>query len=243
MKTIITLLIGALLATIVITVKNKKQAISLIKTKQESNTVDEFSGTKGHFTDNRDGKSYRWIKIGNQIWMAQNLAYNTHKDGCCYYDDERVLAGYFGYLYDWNIAMNVAPKGWHLPSDSEWEQMISYLKENSYSYNEIKGDDAIAKSLCINKFWGESDVKGSVGNNDYTDVINKTGFSALAAGCKDNFDGYLGIGVYAKWWTATDGDKIGAYCRTIYFENKTIDRGEFYTNDKTMAYSVRCIKD
>jgi uncharacterized protein (TIGR02145 family) len=244
MKTKITLIVLVVLfVTAVITAKNKSQVDASNNIKLKGNIIDEFSNESGSFTDNRDGKSYKWIKIGNQIWMAQNLAFNTYEDGCWLYDNDKKLGDFFGCLYDWNTAMKVAPKGWHLPTDSEWEQMINYLKENAYSYNGIKGDDAIAKSICLPKYWAKSTEIGSVGNNDYPKNINKTGFSALPAGCKDEIDGYMGIGIYAKWWTATDGDKLGAYCRTIYFKSKIVDRGSFFTNNKTTGYSIRCVKD
>ena len=220
-----------------------------IKTSIENSVVintktdTRFSKQKGKFIDIRDNKSYRWVKIGNQIWMADNFAYNNMDNGSWVYNNDKTFSGVFGYLYDWKTAIELAPKGWHLPTDQEWEQMISYLKENTYSYDGIKGSNNIAKSMIQPLLWFESDVEGSVGNKDYSEKINTSGFSALAGGYRNNNGEYKRAGVYGYWWSATEGDEIGAYCRSIYYKGKTIERGDFYTNDKTSGYSVRYVKN
>jgi len=80
---------------------------------------------KGSFTDNRDNETYNWIRLGDQTWMAENLAYDSEIGSCAYDNDESNVAKY-GRLYNWEMAQEVCPDGWHLPSQEEWDTFLSY---------------------------------------------------------------------------------------------------------------------
>ena len=77
--------------------------------------------------DSRDGKEYKTVKIGEQVWMAENLAYKPSSGNYWAYDNDYTNVVKYGYLYDLEIAKEVCPTGWHLPSDNEWSVLIEYL--------------------------------------------------------------------------------------------------------------------
>ena len=205
----------------------------------------------GSFTDTRDGRTYDYVVIGDQTWMAENLRYDNSgsmtvalsgetstTDPYLYYPNglSENLETY-GYLYNWPAAMNgesssssnpsgvqgICPNGWHLPSDAEWTHLTDYL-----------GGTENAGAI----------LAGNVGAVDWYGMISESadfgtsGFNAIAAG------GYIGsfleFGSYAFFWTATENSSSEAYSRNINNVSTSL-----YTNseDKNYAYSVRCIKD
>jgi uncharacterized protein (TIGR02145 family) len=99
----------------------------------------------GSFKDSRDGKVYKTVKIGDQVWMAENLntdrfrngdiipeaksnedwrdAVQNMKPAWCYYNNDIANGAKYGKLYNWyavNDSRGLAPTGWHIPTDSEW---------------------------------------------------------------------------------------------------------------------------
>lgn len=114
------------------------------------------------FTDPRDGQTYRTVKIGNQVWMAENLNYRTDDSYC--YDDEPANCRKYGRLYTWKAALNACPSGWHLPSYEEFETLFAA----------VGGKGVAGKALKSTSGW--------YNNDNGTDVY---GFSALPAGVRD----------------------------------------------------------
>ena len=100
------------------------------------------------FTDPRDGKKYKSVKIGSQTWMAQNLDYHGEDGflGLCYGDQPRNKikkpenCQKYGRLYDWNEAKKACPKGWHLPDNNEWTKLMEFLASNKKDVRYVKGN-------------------------------------------------------------------------------------------------------
>lgn len=133
------------------------------------------------------------------------------------------------------------PRGWHLPTNEEWTQLEVFLKENGYSYDGIVGNGGIAKSLATDNGWTITDIQGAVGNSDFSDFRNKTGFSALPSGYRINSGNFYYLGDACHWWSATDANSISAYSRTVGYYGS-----EFFSNNpniKSTGLSVRCIRD
>lgn len=180
----------------------------------------------GTFTDPRDGKVYKTIKIGDQTWLAENFAYKT-KSGCWAYNDDTNNVATYGYLYDWKTAKSIYPIGWHLPSEDEWESLFRYLHDN----------DSISLKMKSTTGWG-ADNNGN----------NVSGFSGLPGGIRDFFSGnYSKIGENGFWWSSTEFKKnpLGAYNFSLFKEyvHYPGKRGENGATNKSFGLSVRYIKN
>ena len=183
---------------------------------------------KGTFTDTRDKKTYKTVKIGSQVWMAENLNYAAEDlYSCCYGDDDSPDSPNckkYGRLYDWNVAMKVCPSGWHLPSNKEWDILV----------NSVGADKVAGKKLKSASDWNDYEGKSGNGTDNY-------GFSALP-GHSCGPDGcYSSLGDKGYWWSFTEKDDRSAYNWIMNYNNDDVNHSD---DDKGNAYlSVRCIKD
>jgi uncharacterized protein (TIGR02145 family) len=212
-------------------------------------TRDEFDVlpgyTNGTFTDARDGKTYKTVIIGNQTWMAENLAYKATK-GCWAYDDNEANVAKYGYLYNWETAKTVCPVGWHLPSEAEFIAMIQHLGGKKEAPAKLKSatgwavrvenDSLTAKQNA----WQAKNCIVADGNGN-----NESGFSALPGGWRGGPKAYSKIGENGYWWSATQDTDYNAtqtswsltlYSRFSYLDWTCLAMWDF-------AYSVRCVKD
>lgn len=211
------------------------------------------------FTDERDGNRYHAVRIGNQIWMAENLHYagsialgaeaNSTIPYRYYPNGDASKVQTFGYLYNWPAAMNgesasntnpsgvqgICPNGWHLPSDAEWTQLTDYLSSmNEYLCSGSSVN--IAKSIASTTGWSSSTNACAVGNTPSNN--NATGFAAQSAGYYNG--SYGGFGSNTAFWSATENDSSHAYNRYLYYNNADVSKnGDYMGNGR----SVRCVKD
>ncbi len=81
------------------------------------------------------GKFYNTVKINNVIWMAENLNYLT--EDSWFYDNKPQHGEKHGRLYSWESAMKSCPKGWHLPTAEEWDNMINALGGDRDAYHKV----------------------------------------------------------------------------------------------------------
>lgn len=98
---------------------------------KEAKALVDMESRQGNIIDFRDGQVYKTIKIGGQVWMAENLNYEAADTYC--YDDRKSNCEKYGRLYTWEVSNKVCPEGWHLPSDGEWNTL-----SNEFALSEFK---------------------------------------------------------------------------------------------------------
>ena len=202
------------------------------------------------FTDGRDGRSYNARKIGDQIWMEENLAYLPLVHPPDWGTDTAKLYYVYGYqgtdpnaaraspdfsvygvLYNWKAAMSACPDGWHLPDDDEWKVLETYLGMDPINASEVRwratGD--VGVKLKASSGW-DSDGNGS----------NLSGFSALPGGSRGDGGGFDGKGIRCNFWTSSLNVNDLPWNRFLSYDNDGVSR---YGLKKSLGFSVRCIKD
>ena len=207
---------------------------------------DPFDANSGTFTDKRDGHMYKWVKIGEQIWMAENLAYVPYAcapDSQCgiwvygYYGEGSFYENYttYGCLYDWETAQTACPEGWHLPSDEEWMELERFL---GMEEDELYDMDDLFRGQ-VSEIGGKLKETGlTYWKTPNEGATNETGFSALPGGGK--YSRYLSINEVGCFWTSTKQNSNEAITR-IYSSNH--GGSGRYANKLRDGLSVRCVKN
>ena len=187
--------------------------------------------------DARDEQVYKTVKIGDQVWMAENLNYSKNRNAC-----NKEL---YGNLYSWQVAMNafedvpsggcgfgyictptypvqgICPSGWHLPSVEEWEVLFKTVGEGETSN--------VGNRLKSKKVFKGEDTHG------FSAIPNGYYYKAKVSGTSDFF-----------FWTSTEKTSRAAY--NVYWVsgadyvsyNYQTSRGALEKDD---AIGVRCVKD
>lgn len=195
-----------------------------------------------------EGKSYKTIPVGIQIWMAENLRTTKFNDGSeiplitnyadwsniqtpayCWFDNnDSLYENIYGAYYNWFAVSTgkLCPTGWHIPSDNEWQLLVNSLGGNNIAGSKLK--EAGTNNWVLP-------------NNDAT---NASGFTALPAGMRGSLDGtFSGEGNYGGWWSATESSESplgAAFSRWIHGDTTVVARSEIFKKD---GFSVRCVKN
>ncbi len=213
-----------------------------------------------------NGNVYHQVKIGSQVWTMENLRATTYTNGTsvskdtsaatwkdantpkyCYYNNTNNADSIkkFGALYNWYVVdplntSKIAPTGWHVPTDAEWDSLQNYLIANGYNWDNTKQDNKIAKSMAAKTDWDVSADAGTIGND--LSKNNKSGFSAFPAGYRPNNGVYFSQGYYGYFWSSTANEDMPLYAWFRYLGSFTED---FQRNseNKSLGFSIRLIKD
>jgi uncharacterized protein (TIGR02145 family) len=195
---------------------------------------DDNSENDGAAKD-QDGNTFKTVRIGNQVWSAENLNVGTFRNGdpiteirteeewenaanndtpvWSYYDNDPANGEKYGRLYNWHVVNDprgLAPSGWHVATDAEWTTLA----------NTLGGADIAGFKMKAVEWNGD----------------NSSGFNALPAGFRNWY--FTGIGEDATWWTSTPASE-NAYLRSLSPDDEVV-RSYFGLGT---CFSVRLVKD
>lgn len=212
----------------------------------------------GTLTD-KDGIVYQTVQIGNQVWTTENIRTTKYNDGTpitkvtdntawgdstaayCFYNNSNDTAFQhkWGALYNWYTVSSgkLAPAGWRVPTQGDWDTLVSYLTNNGYDWNGALWNGVSAKAMSANTDWAADTTTGAVGN-DLT-KNNTSGFSALPEGDRHSDGQFSDLDTYAYWWIPSDvGDAYGWYQSMSNSNLSSIQ----YISSKTIGMAVRLVK-
>jgi len=207
-------------------------------------------------------KNYRTVKIGDQIWMAENL--NCYVIGSKCYNDDPANCAKYGRLYDWATALALPPKcsgascanqvnahhrgvcpvDWHIPSNEEWDILYSFagdtiaeVADDTISISGPYENPTAGKRLKAKEGWLNC---GSPGSGKIYLCEDSFGFFALPGGI-GNAEGFSSnIGSYGFWWGIDEHDHLMAYGRGLAYNS---DYASWLKRSKNDLFSVRCLHD
>lgn len=184
------------------------------------------------------------VTIGTQVWSTRNLTVSYFRNGdpipeaktdedwkrsgadgqpaWCYYNNDTAMGSQYCNLYNWfaiHDPRGLAPTGWHIPTDDEWNTLTHYMGDYLTAGKKMKSMNG----------WKEN------GNG-----TNESGFSGLPGGFRFLFGTFGGIGEFGMWWSATKYNKNTAGSVLLYNSFDFVNATYTY---KEEGLSVRCLKD
>ena len=204
-----------------------------------------------------DGNTYKTVRIGDQVWMAENLTVTRYRNGdplagvteldewvvleagaWCESDNDPEKGKAYGKLYNWyavNDPRGLAPEGWRVPTEEDWQTLEQHLgmKPEELGEVEFRGNE--------HNVGGKLKETGTAHwSQPNTGATNETGFAARAGGYRDNDGPFNFFGKYASFWTATEADHGRVWFRGMATNENGVYRFSF---NKKCGFSVRCIKE
>jgi uncharacterized protein (TIGR02145 family) len=203
-----------------------------------------------------DGNVYHAVTLGTQTWLVENLKTTKYRNGDpirnitddetwydmeegaqCDYDNDPTNGNKYGKLYNWHAigdGRNIAPLGWHVASDADWNTLETFVA-NNYGTS-----ISVGKILSAASDWVSSSEQGAVGN-DLTNN-NASGFTGLPGGYRDYDGAFKSIGRTEYWWSYTESDvewDDNAWYRSLNFSDGLLVRDDNF--NKECGFAIRCV--
>lgn len=237
--------------------------VSCSKSDDNQNNPPANTGTVKDY----EGNTYSTITIGTQTWMTENLRSEKYNDGtdiqlvtdsiawpdtktgayCYYHNNESAYKTSYGALYNWYAVESgkLAPAGWHVPTQADWQTLLDYLAAKGYNYDGTTISNKVAVSMAVYDGWFYSTGMGCVGNDDYKSLHNKSGFSAKPAGYRMPIlyplFSYCFSQMRTSWWTSDPVEGGGgAYMVYLSNDNPVVT---ITAQFNAAGASIRCVKD
>jgi uncharacterized protein (TIGR02145 family) len=191
-----------------------------------------------------DGNVYWTVRIGDKWWMMENLKVTHYRNGDsipnvtdngtwqglstgahCEYNCDPAYVGTYGRLYNWYAVVdsrNIAPAGWHVPSDEEWQTLVDSLGGSAVAGGKLK------------------EVGTTHWNSPNAGATNESDFSALPGGYRD-LNGYFhNVGYTSPFWPSSEYSSSHAWYRSVNYDDSEVYH---YYDNKHYGFSVRCVRD
>ena len=200
------------------------------------------NSNNGTLFDTRDGQTYKVVKIGNQIWLAENFRYlpsikekgDLYENSWVYENNNDYLDLHYGRLYDFNTAMNIAPEGWKLPNNKDFEELRDFIiKDNNLGEDKNSNDNTVGSYLKFIEGWNT--FEGIINNDKY-------GFSAKPAGYFYN-SCYFNNKYDTSLWSYLKNNSNGLNFWNLYYNCEDFTNYGFIINSNNYGLSVRLIKN
>lgn len=192
----------------------------------------------------QEGNIYKTIQIGTQVWMAENLRTARYRDGSmipiiyndlvwdnttkgayCQYENNDSIAAANGHLYNWYAVSDsriLAPPGWHIPTEAEWETLAGFLGGDLTAGGKLKERGVV--------HW----------NIPNTGATNQSGFCALPCGARGEVGQFCFLGTMGLWWSSDFNNSGTANLRGVSNNSAHLLKNSY---SKEYGFSVRCVKD
>jgi uncharacterized protein (TIGR02145 family) len=204
-----------------------------------------------------EGNLYNTIKIGDQVWMAENLATTRYNDGsdisnitehstwenlssgayCWYGNDEATYKDTYGALYNWYTIETgkLCPDGWHVPTDEEYQALEMFLgmSQTQVETTGWRGINEGSKLSDNANLWND----GALENNA---EFGTSGFRALPGGRRALDGNFNYVGALGLWWSSSEFSSTSSWGRYIDANASSVYRRDY---EKGYGFSVRCVKD
>jgi len=210
-------------------------------------------GSGSSFTDSRDGNVYQTVTIGNQTWMAENLAYlpsivgpgtGSYTTPYYYvygYDGTNVTAAKatsnyttYGVLYNWPAAMAGTTSSSSNPSGVQGVCPTGWHLPSDAEWTQLTdflgGESIAGGKLKATTHWASPN----------TGATNETGFTALPGGYRNYVGSFYNVGFSGSWWSATEDGTDSAWYRSMTYSSSFVYRSN---DSKELGFSVRCVWD